>query len=522
LVQLLRFLEVWVSDRIVLGDGDLSLDDVVAVARRSVPVALDEQGDLMVAARRSREALERHVSEGRPVYGVNTGFGGSCGNDIPAEALQALATNLPRYHQCGVGPMLDDEQSAAVVVVRLRTLLSGYSAVRAEVFDGLVGLLNHRICPRIPSRGSVGASGDLTPLAYVAAALVGEGRVSYRGGERAAAEALADAGLTPLRLGPKESLAIMNGTAVMSGLACLAWDRSHRLARLAAGLTAMLVETAGGQPGHFDERLFMAKPHVGQGTTAGWVRDALGCGSRPAHGPGRIQDPYSLRCAPHVIGVLVDGLETLRRWIEIEINSANDNPLVDPATGDVLHGGNFYGGHIGFVADSLKAAVASVVDLMDRQLVLLNRPSGNGGLPENLVAATGPDRHAHHGFKAMEITASALAAEALKQTMPATVFSRSTEGHNQDKVSMGSIAVLDWLRVLDLAEPVAAILLLALCQAADLRGGARAGGVRRLHETVRTHVEPLDGDRAMDQDIERVLALHREGALPLPGGAPPA
>lgn len=510
------------SDPVVLGAGNLSIGDVVAVARRAAPVVLDADGPLVAAALRSREALERHVAEGRPVYGVNTGFGASCGNAVPSEALAELARNLPRYHMCGVGPFLDDTESAAVVLVRLRTLLSGYSAVRREVLDGLLGLLNHRICPRIPSRGSVGASGDLTPLAYVAAALTGEGRVRHRGAECTAAEALADAGLTPLTLGPKESLAIMNGTAVMGALACLAWTRSHRLARMGAALTAMLVEAVQGRAGHFDERIFEAKPHAGQAHCARWVRETLACGPRPTPAAARIQDPYSIRCAPHVLGVLVDGLETLGPWIEVEINGANDNPLVDPDTGDVLHGGNFYGGHIAFVADSLKAAVANVVDLMDRQVVLLNRPAANGGLPENLVAATGPDRHAHHGFKAMEITASALAAEALKQTMPATVFSRSTEGHNQDKVSMGSIAVLDWLRVLDLAEPVAAVSLLALGQALDLREGAPRGeGVRQLHETLRSHVPPVHADRPMDADVERVLALYREGGLPLPGSDGP-
>lgn len=512
------------TDPLVLGEGPLSIPDVVAVARGGRPVALDRSGSLVAAVERSRQAFERHVAEGRPVYGVNTGFGGSCGNEIPAGALEALASNLPRYHQCGVGPLLDEAQSAAVMVVRLRTLLSGYSAVRTEVLEGLVSLLNHRICPRIPSRGSVGASGDLTPLAYVAATLAGEGRVLYRGGEHPAGEALAEAGLAPLRLGPKESLAIMNGTSVMGALACLAWDRSLRLARLAAGLTAMLVEAVEGQPGHFDARIFTAKPHPGQARSARWVREALGCGERPWRPTARIQDRYSIRCAPHVLGVLVDGLETLRAWIEVEINGANDNPLVDPESGDVLHGGNFYGGHLGFVADSLKAAVANVADLLDRQLVLLNHPNTSGGLPENLVATTGPHRHAHHGFKAMEITSSALAAEALKQTMPASVFSRSTEGHNQDKVSMGSIAVLDWLRVLDLAEPVAAIGLLAACQALDLREdrpSPAAQGVDRLHKAVRAHVPAVDADRPMDRDIERVLSLYRAGELPSPGeGAP--
>jgi histidine ammonia-lyase len=228
-----------------------------------------------------------------------------------------------------------------------------------------------------------------------------------------------------------------------------------------------------------------------------------------------LQDRYSIRCAPHVIGVLLDAAEIARDVLEVELNGANDNPLVDPDTGDVLHGGNFYGGHVCFALDGLKAAVASTADLLDRQLALLCVPETSGGLPENLVATGGRPRVVDSGFKAMQIAASALTAEAQKLAFPASAFSRSTESHNQDKVSMGTIAARDALRALELAETVAAILLLAGCQALDLRGGAGRARSRALLAAVRKEIPMLRADRRQDQDIARVLAALRSGSLPL-------
>jgi histidine ammonia-lyase len=383
------------------------------------------------------------------------------------------------------------------------------------VLERLADLLNHRILPLIPSQGSVGASGDLTPLSYVAAALIGEREVRYRGELMEASQALAAANLEPVKLAPKESLAIMNGTAVMTALVCLAYDRAVKLCRLASALTAMMSEVMGGNPAHFDERIFRAKPHRGMQISGRWIREDLEYSPDRIH-EGRIQDRYSIRCAPHVIGVLIDSLLWMRGWIEIEINGANYNPLVDPETGEALHGGNFYGGHAGFVADALKNGIASVADLIDRQLALLCAAATNNGLPENLVGRTGADRTAHHGFKAMQIAASALAAEALKLTMPASAFSRSTECHNQDKVSMGTIAARDCLRILDLTETVAAICTLAACQAVDLRNGKGCHSRSlRMRDTVRDQVPFNDYDRRQDTDIARVLEMIRAGRLPV-------
>jgi histidine ammonia-lyase len=276
----------------------------------------------------------------------------------------------------------------------------------------------------------------------------------------------------------------------------------------------MITEAVGGQVNHLDERIMRAKPHAGQLRAAAWMRAALGVGEKPATRPGRIQERYSLRCAPHIVGVLLDTLAFTEGLIETELNGASDNPLVIPETGEVLHGGNFYGGHVALAADTLKNTVANLADLMERQVVLLNDPNANGGLPANLVLRANGDRLSHHGFKAMEITASALTAEAVKLTMPASVFSRSTEGHNQDKTSMGTIAARDCATIIDLCESVAAINLLAACQAIDIRNRKGLGpGCTRLHAIVRAQIPAVDADRPMDNDIRAIRRLLPE--LPL-------
>jgi histidine ammonia-lyase len=506
------------SANVVFGRQPLSVDDIGRVAAGRARVELDSAPEYRRHLEASRQSLERQLAAGRAIYGVTTGVGESCDIQVPVAQAEALAMNLLRFHGCGTGAPLGEEEAAAVVAVRLASLARGHSGVRPIVLERLVDLLNHRVLPRIPSEGSVGASGDLTPLSYVAAVLVGDREVFFGGQTVPAAQALSACGLQPLTLLPKESLALMNGTSMMTGLACLAFQRGRHLARLAAALSAVASDVVRGNPAHFDERIFALKPHPGQAACARWMRDDLDY--RPGRaanvgGRARIQDRYSLRCAPHVIGVLLDALAAFRPLLETEVNSVNDNPIVDAENDEILHGGNFYGGHVAFIMDGLKTAVANVADLLDRQMVLLCNPMTNNGLPADLVGAAGDGRVAHHGFKAMQISASALTAEALKLTMPASVFSRSTESHNQDKVSMGSIAARDCQRILDLTETVAVIELLALCQAVDLRGVATAcGRGRALHGAVREHVARNDADRRQDGDIDRILHLYRAGSLP--------
>jgi histidine ammonia-lyase len=501
---------------ITINASAVQIDQVLSVARGESQIALDDSPAFKKSLLASVELLDKLMAEGRTVYGVNTGFGASCETGVPTHLSSELAANLVRFHGCGTGRFLDETETAAVMMVRLISLTKGRSGVRPLLLELMCQLLNKRILPRIPSEGSVGASGDLTPLSYIAAVLIGEREVIVDGKVLPTLEAFATADLKPIKLRPKEGLALMNGTSVMTGLACLAYERAKKLARWAAAMTAMSSDVLRGNPEHFDERLHQAKPHPGQIASAAWISQDIHYDSRKAQHDGRIQDRYSVRCAPHVIGVLLDTLPFIRTLLETEINSSNDNPLLDPATGDVLHGGNFYGGHPCMAMDILKIAVANIADLIDRQMALLCNPHYNNGLPADLVYRAGDDQSSHHGFKAMQITASALTAEALKLTMPASVFSRSTESHNQDKVSMGTIAARDALRVLELTETVLAVVQLALCQAVDLRKGQNCHArSKAVHVAVRKLIPINDGDRRQDVDIVTLLAMYRDGELPI-------
>ncbi|CAM2159604.1 HAL/PAL/TAL family ammonia-lyase [Paraburkholderia tropica] len=494
---------------VVIGGRRLTIEDVVAVAREGAAVQLSGDAAWRARIARGAEFLRRHLDAGATVYGVNTGYGDACVVDVPMALVEALPLQLTRYHGCGMGEYLDDASALAVIAARLNSLAYGLSGVRPVLLERLADLINHRVLPRIPAEGSVGASGDLTPLSYVAAALAGEREVQFRGASCSARDAWQTLGHAPLTLAPKEGLALMNGTAVMTGLACLAFARAAQLARLSARLTALATVALDGRAAHFDPLIFEAKPHAGQGEAAAWIRaDLAGRPDTPGH---RLQDRYSIRCAPHVIGVLGDALTWMRRDIENELNSANDNPLIDPDGERVLHGGNFYGGHIAFAMDGLKNAVANLADLMDRQLALLVDDKFNNGLPRNLTGASAARAPINHGFKAVQISSSAWTAEALKHTMPASVFSRSTEAHNQDKVSMGTIAARDCLRVLQLTEQVAAAHALATVQAAQLRLRGNAATVipapLRAFMTDVAAVSPfVDEDRALEHELRAMTA----------------
>ena len=505
-----------------LGNAWLTIEGVVEVAcgRRAVGLSRDPAFRERIA--RGALFLKQTLDQGGTVYGVNTGYGDSCVVEIPPHLVAELPAHLVRYHGCGSGELFDEGQTLAVLVARLCSLARGFSGVRWELLQRLEELINRCILPCIPAEGSVGASGDLTPLSYVAATLIGEREVSCRGNVRPAAEVLREAGLAPLELAPKEGLAVMNGTAVMTGLAALAWSRAEYLSRLAARLTAMAALAMRNNRAHFDPRLFAVKPHAGQNEAAAWIHADMALADEAAGAGARLQDRYSIRCAPHVIGVLRDALTWMRRDIENELNSANDNPIVDPDERLILHGGHFYGGHIAFAMDALKAAVASIADLLDRQLALLVDAKFNSGLPQNLSGAS-PERAAiNHGFKAVQISVSAWTAEALKLTMPAASFSRSTESHNQDKVSMGSIAARDCLRVLVLAEQVAAAQLLATRQALLLRAragelapAALSGAVRGFADSVEPYFDFLEEDRRLDGTLTRTAGAIRAQAWPL-------
>ncbi|WP_246120868.1 HAL/PAL/TAL family ammonia-lyase [Chitinolyticbacter meiyuanensis] len=501
------------TDPIRFDGTRLAIEDVVALSARSCVAELSMDAAFRARITRGADFLDRLLAEDGVIYGVTTGYGDSCTVTIPPELVPQLPYHLYTYHGCGAGRFLDAEETRAVLAARLASLAQGVSGVSVALLEQLATLLREDILPRIPAEGSVGASGDLTPLSYVAAVLCGEREVLYRGAVRSTADVFAELGITPLRLRPKEGLAIMNGTAVMTALACLAWQRASYLCDLATRLTAINVIASAGNAHHFDEALFAVKPHAGQQGVAARIRADL-ASDTPPRNEARLQDRYSLRCAPHVIGVLADALPFLRGMIENELNSANDNPIIDGEHERVLHGGHFYGGHIAFAMDSLKNAVANVADLLDRQLALLVDTRFNHGLPSNLSGATGPRAAINHGLKALQISVSAWTAEALKQTMPASVFSRSTECHNQDKVSMGTIAARDCLRVLELTEQVAAAMLIAARQGLALR--ERIDGDLQLtpalvamQAALADRIALVEEDRALDRELIDLLTAIR-------------
>jgi len=491
----------------------VSIEDVVDLASQRAAMQLSSSSEFQEKISRSAALLDRILEEDGVVYGVTTGYGDSCTVEVPPHLIGELPVHLTRFHGCGTGHYFSVEAGRAVMIARLVSLSRGYSGVTMPLLELLATFIDKNIVPLIPEEGSVGASGDLTPLSYLAGALMGERQVYVDGVARDTADVLKEFGLTPHTLRPKEGLALMNGTAVMTALACIAFSRAEYLTKLASRITSLATLALKGNVFHFSKELFDLKPHPGQMQVAYWIRSDLEHEEMPRN-PLRLQDRYSIRCAPHVIGVLADALPYFRSQIETELNSTNDNPIIDPDHELVLHGGHFYGGHIAFVMDSMKNAVANIADLLDRQMALLVDTKYNNGLPSNLSGASKDRAMINHGFKAVQIGVSACTAEALKLTMPASVFSRSTECHNQDKVSMGTISARDCVRVLELTEQVAAAVLLAAVQALELR--LRAGELDDNHllptllemkDSVFSDFEFLTEDRPLDGELRRFTSM---------------
>ncbi|MEP7073196.1 MAG: aromatic amino acid ammonia-lyase [Nitrosospira sp.] len=497
----------------------LNIEDIVDIASGAASARLSEDSAFRAVITRGADFLDRLLREDGAIYGVTTGYGDSCTVTIPPELVEELPRHLYTFHGCGLGEYFDPSQTRAVMAVRLASLCKGFSGVSVELLEQIARLLNAGLLPLIPSEGSVGASGDLTPLSYLAAVLCGEREVWVDGLHVSAEKALREAGISPIRLRPKEGLAIMNGTAVMTALACLAYSRAAYLTKLTTRITAMASFALDGNAHHFDATLFSVKPHPGMQQVAAWLREDLPTDQWERNG-NRIQDRYSIRCAPHVIGVLADALPWFRSSIENELNSANDNPIIDPEGERVLHGGHFYGGHIAFAMDSMKNTVANLADLMDRQMALLVDSRYNHGLPPNLSGAVGTRATINHGLKALQISASAWTAEALKLTMPASVFSRSTECHNQDKVSMGTIAARDCLRVLELTEQVTAALLITVRQGVWLRCRVNPtivpqAALAKMQEILSGDIAVIEEDRRLEPDLRILLARIRSQAWKL-------
>lgn len=493
---------------LTISGQSVTLEEIVSVARNKKRIRISTDSAFIDQIERSRSMLADAVNRDIPVYGVTTGYGKSCGKRLPKDkVIRKNGASPLHFHGCGTGEPLGIEETRAAMVCRLLCLARGYSGVSLLLLEKVAAFLNSGITPVVPSEGSVGASGDLTPMSYIAAALAGDREVFYRGRRMPAAEAIRRAKLTPYAFQMKEHLSMMNGTSIMTGIAAIAVERTVRILEAAVCATALTLHALKGKAHHFHPIIGEAKPFPGQIRIAQklirLLQTKADLSKLEENSPESLQDPYSIRCTPQIAGVLDDALQWISGWVTTEANSSNDNPIFDPETGMPLMSGNFYGGHMAFAMDALKSAVASLADMSDRQITLLVTPQHNRGLPADLVGVRGEDAVFHHGFKAMSITASALAAEALKNTMPAGSFSRSTESHNQDKVSMGTIAARDAARVCTLTERVTAIHLIAAAQACELRGNIRyRPQLKTLLKHIREIAAPTREDRPMDSDIE--------------------
>lgn len=509
------------QDVVHLDGRSLTLEAVEAVARHGARAEL--HADVAARADASYQLNQQIIGAGTTVYGVTTGVGDSVSRKVALEGANLLQESLIRLNGCGTGPELSEGEARAVVVARANCLARGHSAVRPIVPERMLEMLNLGWAPVIPEQGSIGASGDLVPSSYIGAVLMGDREVTRAGRRLPAVTMWQEADREPLRLHAKEGLAILNGTCFMTGIGALVVLDAARLAVLADVCTALTCEGLTGITGPFDPFIHSVKPHPGQARSAERIR-ALLSGSRlvttyedAVRSGRRVQDNYSLRCAPQCIGALYDTVDWTREWLERELNSANDNPLYDVASGQVHSGGNFSGFHVALAMDSLKMAVASVADLIDRQFELLVDEKYSGGLPPNLspnVDENDPAFGTQHGFKSFQIALSSLVAEALGRCMPMSAFSRSTEAHNQDKVSNGASATRSARDVVELAERCCAMHLLGACQAADLRGAdGLAPGTAAIYRKVRARSAFVDADRPLQPDIEAVTGLIRSGEL---------
>jgi len=494
-------------DTIELGARALTIEDVARVAREGAAVRLGSAARARIA--RGRRRLEELLASGERIYGVNTGVGGNIGIAIPPDQMDTMQHNLVRHLACGTGQPLPRDVVRAATLLRVATFLGGASAVRVETVEALAALLDRGVTPVVPRYGSVGASGDLMPSAYIARVLVGMGEAEYQGRRLAAAEALEAAGLRPIRFAPKEALALINGTTVMTAAAALLWvDMFHVLRALLASV-ALSVEAMQSPDLPFEAWVHEQKGHPGQIAVAAYMRALLaGSGyTRPSGG----QTCYSLRCVPQGLGQVWEAIADARPTIEREINSANDNPLIDPDTGRLYKAGNFYGGHIARLLDGWKIDMAAMANWGNALMAVLVDDRFNEGLPVNLT----PHPGVNCGFKGMQLSVTSLACAVRQMAGPSTIHSLPTEQYNQDVVSLGMHAAVTAMDALECVRNETAMVLLASAQAVDLRGGPEklGAGSRRIHGQVRQVAAFQDKDRPMEREVGAVAAKIAAGEM---------
>ncbi len=504
--------------RLTIDARHISLDEIT----KAEQVEISKADIFTTSIKRAHDFLIDEIEKGKPIYGITTGYGSSGKNYVAYEDAARLQQNLFRFHGCGIGENLSPKVCRYTVLIRAISLSKGRSAVSMELLHRFELLLRHDIIPVIPSQGSVGASGDLTPLSYIAAAIAGEREVYYRGSIRKTEEVYRELGIEPYVFKPKEALSVMNGTAVMSAIALDAIEAFEIIVDSMESYVAGMFEVLLGDVTPVAEFVHESKPFDGQIEAAKNIREKIE-GSGMTHGrDGRydkffednelnIQDTYSMRCSPQVLGVIRDNLTLSRKWIETEINSVNDNPLIDSKNQKIYTSGNFYGGYVAHAMDTLKICAANLADLLDKEFALLVDHKFNRGLGENLKLSTEPF---YHGFKAMQISLSSLSADVIKNTTAASIHSRPTESLNQDKVSMGTTAANDFAKMIPDLYNMLAIAFAGMAQAVDIRGSEKVSPhLKQIYLEIRRVVKPLYEDRRMDTDIAAIRDLLENGSL---------
>ncbi|HSL12048.1 MAG TPA: histidine ammonia-lyase [Actinomycetota bacterium] len=488
----------------------LTLDDVVAVAR-GAPVAFGDVARAGVEA--SRRVVERAVADGRTLYGITTGFGALAGTRIDPSKAAELQRGIVVSHATAVGRPLSRPEARAMLLLRAHVLALGGSGVRPALIDLLVEMLNRDVVPVVPEQGSLGASGDLAPLAALALPLIGEGGVLDGDGAIDARDALRAAGLSPIELEAKEGLALVNGTQGMLAIGALAHARAERLAVTADVVAAMTIEAALGTDAPFDERLHALRPHPGQVASAANLRRLLaGSPILASHrdSPHVVQDAYSLRCAPQVHGATRDAIARAGETLTIEVNAVSDNPIVFADDDEVRSGGNFHGMPVALVLDALAAALVPLASISERRLYRLLDPTLSNGLPPFLV----PESGLNSGFMLVQYTAASLVSESKSLAHPASVDSIPSSAGQEDHVSMGMTSARHAREIVGNAETVVALEALAAAQALDLRAPTEPGAATKaVHDALRSRVPFVEHDRGFAGDIERAVELVRDGSL---------
>lgn len=489
----------------------LTLDAIPEILRRDQPLALSEPAGARIAA--SRRIVERLLEGGGVYYGINTGFGALAHQRVSPADLDKLQENLILSHAVGVGDETPPEIVRLMLLLKVNSLALGLSGVTPDLVDALLRFFNERICPVVPSQGSLGASGDLAPLAHLTLPLLGRGEVTWRGSRMPAGGALSRLGMKPVRLKAKEGLALINGTQFMSAYAVHALLRIAALLKTADIAAAMTLEAIRGSAAPFDERIHRARPHPGQLATAENLRRLLTDSEiLPSHRDcPKVQDPYSLRCVPQVHGAVRDAAAWARATVETEINSATDNPLVFPE-GDIVSGGNFHGEPLAFALDMLAIATAEIASISERRLYLLlgGDTIGEMKLPKLLMKDTG----LNSGFMLPQYTAAALVSENKILAHPASVDSIPSSLGQEDHVSMGATSATKLLQVVKNAETVVAIEVMSAAQALDFIHPLKAGrGIEAAHREVRRVISFAESDRLFHDDIQAALTLVRSDKL---------